>query len=47
MDDTTTDGSSKGFELFLKLLVIGLGIFLGLLASSIIGIMTGLVPFLC
>jgi len=47
MDNITTEPSSKGFELFMKLLVIGLGVVLGLVVSFIIGLFTGWIPFEC
>jgi hypothetical protein len=47
MEDITTEPPAKGFDLFLKLLVIGLGIVLGLVAAFIISLLAGWIEFAC
>jgi hypothetical protein len=43
----TTEQPATGFELFLKLLVVGLAIFLHLVASFIIPLFAGWIEFAC
>jgi hypothetical protein len=47
MDSLPSEKPSFGVELFLKLLVIAVGIFLGLVFASILGFLTGWIPFEC
>ena len=47
MDDITTEPPSKGFELFLNLVVIAVGIVFGLISSLIISLLAGWIEFAC
>lgn len=47
MDEITTEPTSKGTDVFLKLLVIGLGVVVGLVAAFIISIFAGWIEFAC
>lgn len=47
MDETTTEQASKGFDVFLKLLIIGLGVVVGLVAAFIISLFAGWIEFAC
>lgn len=47
MDEIITEPPAKGLELFIKLLVIGLAILLGLVASFIISLFAGWIEFAC
>ena len=47
MGEIITNSPAKGVELFLKLLVIGLAILLGLVASFIISLFAGWIEFAC
>jgi hypothetical protein len=47
MDEITTEPTSKGYDVFLKLLVIGLGVVVGLVAAFIISLFAGWIEFAC
>lgn len=47
MGNMTSEASSKGAEIFLKLLVIAIGIVLGVVVSFIIALFAGWVEFEC
>jgi len=47
MDDITKEAPPKGLELFDKLVVIGIGVVLGLVASFLISLFAGWIEFAC